>query len=411
MKFSESMRIAFRNLRVNVLRSVLTMLGIVIGVAAVIAMTAIGTGAQTEIADQIRSLGANLLLVNPGTQSSGGVQLRAGSRHTLTEQDIAAIKKEVPFLDAVAPGVEGRAQVVRGNANLATNIVGAVPDHLVAREWEVAAGRAFTLEEVGAASKVALIGATVVEKLFKNADAPGQLIRINDVPFTVVGVLGEKGQSPFGYNQDNLIFVPLSTAKLRLLGGAHKVNRQAVSFAYVKVTKPEAMAEAKRQIEGLLRQRHRLPPAAPDDFRVQDLAAVVAAQEKTTRTFTFFLAAVASVSLVVGGISIMNIMLVSVTERTREVGLRLAVGARRHDIRNQFLVEAVTLCLLGGIAGTALGFAAATAIGDATGWSVQIGLATPLLAVAYAAFVGIFFGFYPALKASRLDPIEALRTE
>ena len=411
MNFSESIRIALRNLRVNVLRSVLTMLGIIIGVAAVITMMALGTGARTEIVAQLRSLGANLLLVNPGSQSAGGVRFGARTRHTLTEEDAAAIAAEIPFLDAVAPGVEGRAQVVRGNANWATSIVGTVPDHLVAREWDVAVGRAFTLEEVDSAAKVALIGATVAEKLFEDADPLGQLARIHDVPFTIVGVLGTKGQSAYDTDQDDVIFVPLSTAKLRLTGTARSVNRRSVEFIYVKVTQEEAIAGVKDEIERLLRQRHGLPPRAPDDFEVRDLAAAVAAREQATRTFTLFFASVASLSLVVGGISIMNIMLVSVTERTREIGLRLAMGARRRDIRSQFLIEAVTLCLFGAVAGTVLGFLSVLILGKATGWAMVISPEGPLLAVAYAAAVGIFFGFFPAYKASRLHPIEALRSD
>jgi putative ABC transport system permease protein len=411
MNFSESIRIAMRNLQVNVLRSVLTMLGIIIGVAAVITMMALGTGARTEIVAQLRTLGANLLLINPGSQSAGGVRFGARTRHSLTEEDAAAISAEIPFLNAVAPGVEGRAQVVRGNANWATSIVGTVPDHLVAREWEVAAGRVFTPEEVDTAAKAALIGATVAEKLFEDADPLDQLIRIHDVPFTIIGVLKAKGQSAYDTDQDDVIFVPLSTAKLRLMGSALSVDRRAVEFIYVKVAAEEAIAEAKDEIEQLLRQRHDLPPRAPDDFEVRDLAAAVAAREQATRTFTLFFASVASLSLVVGGISIMNIMLVSVTERTREIGLRLAMGARRRDIRSQFLIEAVTLCLIGGIAGIGLGVLSVHILGKATGWTVVISPLSPLLAVAYAAAVGVFFGFFPAYKASRLGPMEALRSD
>jgi putative ABC transport system permease protein len=411
MKFTESLRIALRNLRVNLLRSLLTMLGIVIGVAAVITMMALGNGAQSEIAAQIQSLGANLLFVKPGSQQTGAVRLGAGTRHTLTEEDAAAIAREVADLAAVAPAIQDNVHVVRGNRNWSTTLVGALPDHLLAREWEVDAGRAFTLEEVETAAKVALIGQTVATRLFKEADPVDQFIRIDDVPFTVAGVLSAKGQSVFGNDQDDLIFVPLSTAKLRLMGASRSINRQSIQFLYVKVAHAGAMARAKEDIELLLRQRHNLPRGAPDDFTVQDLAATVAVREKSTQTFTLFLASVASLSLIVGGISIMNIMLVSVTERTREIGLRLAVGARRRDIRSQFLIEAVTLCLVGGLVGIGLGFASTQLLGEATGWTVAIAPESPVLAVVYAAVVGVFFGFYPAHKASRLDPIEALRFE
>ena len=365
----QSVAIALRALRANRLRSALTLLGIVIGVGAVIAMVAIGNGAQKTIETQLRSLGSNLLMVQPGAARSGGVRLGAGSRHTLTEDDAAAIASEVPSVLVASPVVTGGMQLIRGNANWATRVAGSMPDYLAAREWVIARGNGFVLADVDAAAKVAVIGATIAEELFADEDPIGQTLRVGDTPFTVIGVLQSKGQSPSGRNQDDVIFVPLSTAKLRLLGATYKSNRRAVELIVVKVASAAAMVETERQIGGLLRQRHRLRAGAEDDFIVRDLSAVAKAQSRAARTFSYLLAAVASVSLIVGGISIMNSMLVSVTERTREIGLRLAVGARQRDIRNQFLIEALTLCLLGGIIGIATGAAAAYLVARIAGWA------------------------------------------
>lgn len=412
MTYLEHIRIAIRTLRANGLRSLLTMLGIIIGVASVITMVAVGEGAHTRVAEQIRTLGANLLVVWPGAAREGGARLELGSRHTLTEADAAAIRQEVPGVIVAAPAVRGATQVVRANRNWNTIVNGTEPDYFIAREWPIASGRSFTRRDVSAAAKVAIIGASVAKALFgEEENPPGQRIRVADVPMTVVGVLSSKGLSATGQDQDDRIFVPITTAKLRLMGGAHEINREAVAYILVKVTSAQAMEAAERQIASLLRQRHRLPADSEDDFKVRNPAAAMAAQRAATRTLTFLLAAVASVSLIVGGISIMNIMLVSVTERTREIGLRLAVGARRRDIRNQFLLEAVTLCVLGGLLGILLGVGAAVALAEMAGWPVFIGPEALVLAAGFAAAVGIFFGFYPAMKGSRLNPIEALRTE
>jgi putative ABC transport system permease protein len=408
----ECMRSAVRALRANLLRSALTMLGIVIGVAAVIAMVAIGSGAQTRVADQIRSLGANLLLVQPGSSRQGAVLLGAGSRHSLTEDDAVAIATEVPGVLTAAPTVAGNAHLVHGNLNWSTLIGGVTPDYLVARDWSLAKGRSFTSEEIESAAKVVLLGTTVVEQLFPEEEALGQTVRIANVPFTVIGVLGEKGQaSASGRDQDDVALMPLTAAQLRVLGARSQVSRRAVDFIMVKARSTEAMAPVQQQIEQLLRQRHAIPPDAEDDFQVREPADAMEAQAAAARSITFFLASVASVSLVVGGISIMNIMLVSVTERTREIGLRQAVGARRRDIRNQFLIEAVMLCLLGGIAGIAAGIGAAIAIAELVGWPIFVSALSIVVAFGFAGAVGVFFGFYPALQASRLDPIEALRFE
>jgi putative ABC transport system permease protein len=404
-------RSAVRALRANLLRSALTMLGIVIGVAAVIAMVAVGSGAQTQVAEQIRSLGANLLLVQPGSESEGAVRLGAGSRHNLTEEDAAAIAAEVPDVLAAAPTVAGNAHLVHGNRNWSSVVGGVTPDYLVARDWRIAKGRAFTSDEVETAAKVVLLGATVVEELFANEGPLGQLVRIANVPFTVVGVLGAKGQAAeSGRDQDDVALLPLTAAKLRVLGARSQVSRRAVDFIMVKATSTDTMAPVQLQIEQLLRQRHRLAPD-DDDFKIREPAAAMEAQAAAARSLTLFLAAVASVSLVVGGISIMNIMLVSVTERTREIGLRQAVGARRQDIRGQFLIEAVMLCVLGGLTGIVLGIGVAIAIAELVGWPIFVSPLAVLVAFGFAGAVGVFFGFYPAHKASRLDPIEALRFE
>jgi macrolide transport system ATP-binding/permease protein len=408
----ESMRSAVRALRAHRLRSALTMLGIVVGVAAVIAMVAIGSGAQNQVAEQIRSLGANLLLVQPGSESKGAVRLGAGSRHNLTEKDAAAIAAEVPGVVAAAPTVAANAHLVHGNLNWTSLVGGVTPDYVVARDWRIEHGRGFTADEVEAGAKVVLLGATVANRLFSDRAPLDQLVRIANVPFRVIGVLGEKGQAAeSGRDQDDVALLPLTTAKLRVLGGRSGPSRRGVDFIMVKAASAAALGPVQAEIERLLRQRHRLAPDADDDFQVREPAAAMEAQAAAARSLTLFLAAVASVSLVVGGISIMNIMLVSVTERTREIGLRQAVGARRADIRKQFLIEAVMLCLLGGLTGIVLGVGAAIVIAEAGGWQIFVSAPAVLVAFGFAAAVGMFFGFYPAHEASRLDPIAALRFE
>jgi putative ABC transport system permease protein len=310
-----------------------------------------------------------------------------------------------------APVVNGRAGLVRGNRNWRAAVIGTTPDYLLAREWPVAAGRNFTVAEVESAAKVAVIGTEIVAELFGAADPLGETVRVNSVPLTVVGVAAEKGPVPSGASQDGLVFVPISTAKQRLLGGPHEANREAVSYIIVKATETEAVAAVGHQISRLLRQRHRLRDGAPDDFTVRDLVAMHAVHEETKRAMGWLLFAVASVSLVVGGISIMNTLLVSVSERTREIGLRMALGARRRDVRNQFLIEALTMTLAGGAVGIVIGVAASAAMAALAGWPVLITPGAIVLAVGFAAAVGVFFGFYPARKASRLDPIAALRFE
>jgi putative ABC transport system permease protein len=404
------LRVAMRALAVNKLRSALTMLGIIIGVAAVIVMIAVGGGAQARVEEQIRSLGSNLLLIISGSTTSGGVRMGFGSNLTISEDDAAAITREIP--DAMAaPALRGTAQLVWGNQNWSTVIFGVTPEYLEVRQWTLAEGGAFDASDIAGATKVCLIGQTVARQLFGGGNPLGQQIRIRRVPFTVIGVLEGKGQSMMGADQDDLVLMPISTARKRVLGATNLAKQRSVGTIWVKVREGYDMKAAEEQVRGLLRQRHRLQPGQDDDFSLRNLEEVAATQEASSRVLALLLAAVASVSLVVGGIGIMNIMLVSVTERTREIGLRMAVGARTRDILGQFLVEAVTLSLIGGLAGVALGMAAAFGVAQLAGWRIVLEPDSVLLAVAFAFVIGVFFGFYPARKAARLNPVEALRFE
>jgi putative ABC transport system permease protein len=404
-------RSALRALRVNKLRTALTMLGIIIGVSAVIAMVSVGAGAQGRIAEQIRSMGSNLIVIVPGSQTSGGFRYGLGSQQTLTEDDARAIATEVPAVEVAAPTVRGSAQTVYGNANWSTVIQGVTPDYLAAREWSVASGKMFGQEDVDSAAKVAVLGQTVAQQLFGDSDPSGQTLRVKKVPFTVVGVLEAKGQSSFGQDQDDLVMIPITTAKKKVLGTTTQSNPRAVRDISVRVREAGLMAEAQDQMRSLLRQRHRLQAGQDDDFSVRVLSDIFAAQEESARVMTMLLAAIASVSLLVGGIGIMNIMLVSVTERTREIGLRMAVGARGRDILAQFLVEAVTLSVAGGLVGILLGVGTSATIASLAQWTTDVSPQAVVLAFVFSGLVGVFFGFYPARKASRLDPIEALRYE
>jgi putative ABC transport system permease protein len=406
----ECVRIALRSLQVNRMRSGLTMLGIIIGVAAVIAMVAIGSGATARIEAQIQSIGSNIIIVLPGSLTSGGMRLGSGSNVSLTEDDARAIASECPAVSASAPVIRGGGQVVYGSSNWATSIQGTTSDYLTVRDAVLSAGRPFTAQDVDAAAKVAILGQTVAENLFGDGSPLDQVIRIKNVPFTVVGVLARKGQSPFGQDQDDVILVPISTAR-RSLVGANRANASSVSNIMVQAAAPSLMEEAQQQMEVLLRQRHRLELNQEDDFTIRNLSEVFDAQESSARVMSLLLGAIASVSLVVGGIGIMNIMLVSVTERTREIGLRLAIGAKKQDILLQFLVEAVTLSALGGIVGILVGVGASAVISRLADWSTLISPVSILLAFLFSAFVGVSFGYYPARKAAWLDPIESLRYE
>jgi putative ABC transport system permease protein len=397
-------------LQLNKLRTGLTALGVIIGVGAVVTMMAVGTGAEARVAEQIRSLGSNLIIVLSGSITSGGVRLGAGSQLTVTEDDARAIEREVPAVQAAAPVMRGGVQTVFANTNWSTVLQGVTPEYFPAREWDAVSGRLLTQEDMDAAGKVVLLGQTVKDNLFGSTDPIGQTVRIKKVPFVVVGVLARKGQSTQGDDQDDTVLVPLSTAKKKVLG-ISQANARAVGAILIKVREAGLMKEAEPQIHALLRQRHHLQPNQDDDFALRNLSEILASQEAASRVMSLLLAAVAAVSLVVGGIGIMNIMLVSVTERTREIGLRRAVGARRRDILRQFLVEAVFVSLAGGLIGIGLGIVASYVIGAVFQWSILVSVSAILPAFAFSGAVGIFFGYYPARKASLLKPIEALRYE
>lgn len=402
---------AWRSLRAHKMRSVLTILGVIVGVAAVVCMVSIGLGAQAQVSEKIQTLGANLLLVTPGTQASGGARLEAGTRHTLTEEDARAIRSEIASVQVAAPVLSRRTQVVAGNRNWSTLVAGVDADYLIAREWPLADGRAFTTAELQFAAKVAIVGEVIADELFRAQSPLGATLRVGNVPFTIVGVLDKKGQGAMGRNQDDVVFIPLATAKSRVLGAVRGNTRDALDFIVVKTFDAASVKQAHESVKSLLRQRHQLAKNAADDFLVENPTEILSAREGSVRTFGLLLTAVASVSLLVGGISIMNIMLVSVTERTKEIGLRMAVGARRRDIRRQFLIEAVILSIVGGLTGAVVGIGGAVIVALQAGWPILLSPWAIVLACIFAALVGVAFGFYPAHRASRLDPMVALRYE
>jgi putative ABC transport system permease protein len=410
MTYADCVRASITALRANLLRSILTSLGIIIGISSVIAMVAIGAGAESRVKQSIESLGSNIMIVLNGSRTTGGARGGTGSNITLTEEDALALQREVPSVEVAAPSVQGRFQIVAGNSNWSTSVLGVTEEYLIARNWEIAQGRAFGDMEYRSAGKVILIGSSVAEKLFPDEDPIGKIIRINKVPVQVVGVLATKGQTPFGHDQDDTAFIPMSTAKKRVLGGRW-VKSNLVSQITVKVREAENVSTAEEQVTELLRQRHRIGQGAQDDFRIRNISQFLAARAESTRVMGILLASVAAISLIVGGIGIMNIMLVSVTERTREIGLRMALGARRRDILTQFVIEAITLSLLGGLIGVALGIGGSHLIAETGDWPVLIEPQAIMMAVGFSAAVGVFFGFYPARKASKLDPIDALRYE
>ena len=405
MKFSSTWTIALRALRRNLMRSGLTMLGIIIGVAAVIAMVAIGTGAKEQVASSIAQIGQNTVMVLSGAPSRGGVRGGWGSAPTLTRQDYEAIRKEVSGVIRATPDVRKTAQVMAGNQNVNTTINGAGEDFVDIRAWDFVEGGNFSSSDVKAATKVAILGNTVATNLFGDASPVGQIVRIQNAPYAVVGLLKPKGMSMMGSDQDDVVLVPWSSALVRLTG------TDSFRSITVQAESAEQVEQVMEDIAALLRQRHHLRAGAEDDFHVHSQQEIMEMATSTAKTMTILLGAIAGVSLLVGGIGIMNIMLVSVTERTREIGVRMAVGARGGDILLQFLVEAVVLSVGGGLIGIGLGVGVAKIVSAKVGWNTLVSPESVALAFAFSAAIGIFFGFYPARKAAGLDPIEALRYE
>ena len=400
-----TLKIALRALRRNKMRTVLTMLGMIIGVGAVIAMVGIGNGAKAQIEAQIASFGENLILVWTGSMTRGGIHTGWGSAGTLSIDDAEAIQREVPGVTVISPEVRSSGQIAAGNENWFTQIVGEGSDYFNIRQWPVVQGSPFSEQDIRTANKVAIIGKTIADQLYPGEDPLGQVLRIKNVPFIVVGVLRPKGLSVQGQDQDDIVIIPYTSAMKRLMGVTmlRAINVQAAS--------PQLLNPAQEQIINLLRQRHHITPGKDDDFTVRTQQEIADAATAQSKTMSWLLAGIACVSLVVGGIGIMNIMLVSVTERTREIGIRMAVGARGGDILLQFLTEAVTLSMIGGIIGILAGLGTSKIIEATKHWPVKTPMVWIVVAFLVSAAVGIFFGFYPARKASRLDPIDALRYE
>ena len=411
MSLMDSLRIAVAALRTNLLRSILTTLGIIIGVGSVIVMVAVGSGARSEVDRQIASLGSQMLVVQPGSSRVFGRAGGAGTTLPLSETDLAAVRDKVPGVVAISGLLAGSAVLVRGNVNWTSNVYGVHDQYFTVRDWPITDGREFTRDEVRSGARLAILGTTVVSKLFPDGSSPiGQTIRVKNVPFTVVGVLETKGQSSFGTDQDDLVCLPMNAARGRIVGRSQVVN-DSVGRLHVKFEDGLDLTEAQEGIETLMRQRRRVQPGAEDDFNVRNLAEFMRARTAALSTMTWLLAATSAISLIVGGIGIMNIMLVSVTERTREIGLRMAVGGRRRDILLQFLVEAVALCVLGGVIGVVLGGMAAAVVAWSAQWPILISKEAIAVAMLAAGATGVIFGFFPARRAAHLNPIDALRSE
>ena len=405
-----SCKVAIAALKVNALRSFLAMLGVIIGVASVIVMVSVASGASQAIEARIKALGTNLLIVSPGSFTSGGRRAGEGTAQALSEGDLKMIRARVPGVAAAAGVITGSAPLVFGSSNWTTQVNGVNEDFLEVRDWALTEGRNFSEAELRSGAKVVILGATAARELFGAAGGVGEQIRIMNVPFTVIGVLAVKGQSGWGSDQDDTALVPITTARGRLFGAEQTVPDNLRQIL-VEVASPEEMADAQAEIETILRERRRVRQNAPDDFRVRDMADFIRTRTETQSILSVLLGATAAISLIVGGIGIMNIMLVSVTERTREIGLRMAVGARRRDILSQFLIEAVTLCVLGGLIGLLIGGGAALAMSSFGNWPIALSPALVLVALLAAGLVGIFFGYYPARRAALMNPIDALRYE
>jgi len=405
MRIAPTFHVALRALRRNKMRSVLTALGIIIGVGAVIAMVGIGNGAKAQVEAQIASLGENVILIFSGSTTSSGIRTGWGGAGTLKIEDAEAIRREVPGVIGVSEEVVSTTQVAAGNQNWFTRIYGESADYFDIRQWPLADGAPFTPQDVRSANKVCVIGHTTATQIYGNENPIGQILRIKNVPFTITGVLTPKGLSPQGVDQDDIVIMPYTSAMKRVIGGTTLRNINA------QMSDPAQIAAAQQQIISLLRQRHNIRPGRDDDFTVRTQQEIAEAATATSRVMTVLLGAIAGVSLVVGGIGIMNIMLVSVTERTREIGVRMAVGAHGIDILTQFLIEAVTLSSVGGLIGIICGIGASRILSIYAHWPTLISISSIAIAFLFSAAVGVFFGFYPARKAAALDPIEALRYE
>ena len=404
-KTGNTLKVAFRALARNKLRSLLTALGIIIGVACVVAVVGIGEGARIQSEDRLKSLGTNFLMVMPGTITSSGARAGLGSSSKLSEDDVDAIRREVPSVSYISASIRTVGQVIYGNQNWSTSIQGAQVDWPLVRSWNLASGQFFTDQDDHAATKVCVLGQTVVTNLFGDEDPVGKMIRIKNIPFRVTGVLESKGGSTQGADQDDLVVAPYETVRKKIMGTT------AVGQILVSAASDELVTRAQEELSALLRQRHRIAKAADDDFIIRSQTEMIQQAEAQSKTMSALLWSIAGVSLLVGGIGIMNIMLVSVTERTREIGVRMAIGARGRDIQAQFLVEALALSLTGGAAGIAVGLGIQRIVARFAGWPVAVQPSAITLAFLFSALIGVTFGFYPALKASRLDPIEALRYE
>jgi putative ABC transport system permease protein len=407
MNLTSIIRIAFLALARNKTRAALTMLGIIIGVSAVIAMVSIGQGAQASVQAQIESIGTNLLFISAGSQNMGGVRTGGGDNgtNTLTVEDLDAIKREVPSVSMVTPSINARAQLVAANENWNTSVLGVSEQFPDIRKWTVQSGSFFTDADIRTAARVIVIGQTVAENLFPGQDPVGQTVRVSNLPFKVVGVMARKGQDPQGRDQDDTALAPYSAVQKKILGNTR------VQIAYVSAISQDSTYTAQQQITDLLRQRHKLSANQPDDFTVRNMTDVAETANQTNSIMTMLLGSIAGVSLLVGGIGIMNIMLVSVTERTREIGIRMAIGARSSAVRTQFLIESVVLSLTGGVIGILFGIMLSVTIPMMLGWPTLVSTASIIGSVIFSGAVGIFFGYYPARKAAELDPIEALRYE